>query len=106
VPGLQQASLPGRELSGAGFLPLPERAEAEGLERGRTDAVGAPVHAEDESVAPGGDQVAIAVGTETPVLVMLFDVTPDLLQVTDDLPTWAEKKVFGNHHPLATAVLS
>jgi len=87
-------------------LPLPERPEAVGLERGRTDAVGAVVHAEEESVAPGGDQVAVAVRAETPVLVMLFDVTPDLLQVTDDLPAWAQKEIFGNHRRFATAVLS
>jgi hypothetical protein len=87
-------------------LPLPKRPEAEGLKRGRTDAVGAPVHAENESVAPGGDQVAVAVRADTPVLIMLFDVTPDLLEVTDDLPAWAQKEIVGNHRPLTTAVLS
>ena len=84
-------------------IPLPQRPEAKGLERGRTDAVGAAVHAEKESVGPGGNQVAVTVRTDTPVLVMLFDVTPDLLQVTDDLPAWAEKEIFGNHRPFATA---
>ena len=84
-------------------IPLPERPEAEGLERGRTDTVGAVVHAEKESVGPGGDQVAVAVRTDTPVLVMLFDVTPDLLEITDDVPAWAEKEIFGNHRRFATA---
>src|SRR3970282_799171 len=78
-------------------FPLPERPEAVGLERGRTEAVGAVVHAEEESVAPGGDQVAVAVRVDTPVLVMLFGVTPDPLQVTDDLPAWALKYIFCNH---------
>ena len=88
------------------WITLPEGPEAEGLERSRADAVGAAVYAEEESVGPGGDQVAVAVGAETPVLVMLFDVTPNLLQVTDDLPAWAEKEIFGNHSRFATAVSS
>src|SRR3990172_4604813 len=75
------------------WITLPEGPEAEGLERSRADAVGAAVYAEEESVGPGGDQVAVAVGAETPVLVMLFDVTPNLLQVKDDLPAWAEKEI-------------
>ncbi len=78
--------------------PRPERPESECLRRGGANAVNAAVHAEKESVGLGSaDQVAAAVRTEAAVIVMLFDVAADLLGITNNVATWGEKEIFGDH---------
>ena len=94
----------GTEGCGLPDLPSPERPEFEGVEGGRTNAVGAPVHAEKEPVGlPARDEVAPAVGTETVVGIMLFNVPADFVKARHDLTARAEKEVLGNHGtPLVT----
>jgi hypothetical protein len=95
----------GTEGCGLPDLPSPERPEFEGVERGRANAVGAPVHAEKESVGlPARNEVAPAVGTETVVGIMLFNVAADLVETRHDLAARAEKEVLGNHGTSLVAV--
>lgn len=78
--------------------PLPQRPEPERSKGRRTNAVDAAVHAEEKAVGlPSGDLVTAAMRTDTPVFVMLFNESPDLLEIGDDLAVWAQKEVFRNH---------
>ena len=48
-------------------------------------------------ILPGGDQVAAAEETEIAVIVMQFDIPPDLLQGAEDLTGWRKKEIVSNH---------
>lgn len=78
--------------------PLPQRPKPERSKGGRTNAVDAAVHAEQKAVGlPSGDLVAAAMRTDTPVFVMLFNESADLLETGDDLAVWAQKEIFRDH---------
>lgn len=47
---------------------------------------------------PSGDLVAAAMRTDTPVSVMLFNESADLLEIGDDLTVWAQKEIFRDHN--------